>query len=252
MSGLACTGDASRAGEALRSDGAVVLDALWDAAAMARIAALVSARHPEFSDKASLTDMFDNGAGRFIAPVTICPELVEAGLMDHPLLDAVLAEALGPSFVYEAFGMMMADAGCAAQEPHRDGGLLFPETGIDRVLPPASVTVGIPLVPVGPDNAPTAILPGSHRFGEAEEQGEPVTPAVPLGSAILWDFRVLHNGCANTTGAPRPLLYFTASRPFWFDHKNFRPGNRRLLAEPGVIEALGPRYVRAETIRDPR
>lgn len=245
MSTIARTADAGSAADALRSDGAVVIEHLWDAAAMEWIAALVARRHPEFADKASIADMVDNGEGRFIAPVTLCRELCDLGLFDHPVLDAVLQAALGSDFIFEAFGMLMADAGCPAQEPHRDGGLLFPESGLDRVLPPASLTVGIPLVAVVADNGPTAIRPGSHRFAEAAEQAEPVIPSLALGSAVLWDYRVLHHGCANRTKSARPMLYFTASRPFWFDHKNFARGNRRLVAEQDVIAALGPRYARA-------
>lgn len=233
------------ASAALRSDGVVILEDLWSRGTMDRVRNLIAAQHPEFADKASLADLFDNGEGRFIAPVTITRTLMESGLFDCVALDAVLVSALGKGFVHEAFGMMMVEPGAPAQPGHRDGGLLFPELGVDRVLPPSSVTVAIPLVDIGPDNAPTAFRPGSHRFGEAEEQADPVVPEVTLGSAVLWDFRVLHHGCANTTAHARPLAYFTASRPFWFDHRNFGAGNRRLVADADVIGSLGERYVRA-------
>ena len=233
------------AGAALRSDGAVILEDLWPRATMDQLRDLIAAQHPEFAEKASLPDLFDNGEGRFIAPITITRALLDSGLMDCAVVEAVLTNALGQAFVHEAFGMMMVEPGAPAQPSHRDGGLLFPEIGVDRVLPPSSVTVAIPLVDVGADNAPTAFRPGSHRFGEAEEQADPVVPEVALGSAVLWDFRVLHHGCANMTGGGRPLVYFTASRPFWFDHRNFAQGNRRLVADPAVIGELGERYVRA-------
>ncbi|MCP5397061.1 MAG: phytanoyl-CoA dioxygenase family protein [Sphingomonadaceae bacterium] len=234
------------AAQALRRDGVVVIADLWPRGVMEQVAMLVSAAHPEFADKASLTDLFDNGKGRFIAPITISVELLETGVLAHPVLEQVLEDTLGPGFLIEAFGMLMAEAGCPAQEPHRDGGLLFPETGLDRLLPPASVTVAIPLVDVGAENGPTAFRPGSHRFDEAAEQAEPVVPLIPLGSAAIWDFRVLHHGCANRSEAPRPVLYLTASRPFWFDHKNFGEGNRRLVADADVIADLGARFARAE------
>ena len=161
------------AASALRRDGVVVMRDLWPREMMEQIAALVADAHPEFVDKASLTDLFDNGEGRFIAPVTISKSLLQTGLLTHATKEQILADALGASYVIEAFGMLMADSGCPAQDPHRDGGLLFPETGLDRLLPPASLTVAIPLVDVGPDNGPTAFRPGSHRFDEAAEQAAP-------------------------------------------------------------------------------
>ncbi len=57
------------------------------------------ARHPEFAEKARLTDFQDNGEGRFIAPVAISRAVVESGLLHHLALAALAAGALGEDLV---------------------------------------------------------------------------------------------------------------------------------------------------------
>lgn len=208
---------------------------------------IVARRHPEFRSREGLTDWFNSGTGRFISPVTLCAEIIETGFFDAAPLDALLKRILSEEYVFEAFGVMMALEGCPQQRKHRDGGALFDETGIDAILPPSTVTLVAPLVDVNADNAPTAIYPGTHHYDQRPEQ-PPDIPEYPRGSLALWDFRVLHHGCENRTPEPRPVLYMTACRPFWIGHRNFGKGNRKLIAEPQVIEALDRRFVRAERV----
>ncbi len=250
MSGIARFGpdETGPAAKALGRDGVVLLDRFWPSADIASLHDAVLARHPELTDAALLRDRFELGDGRFSAPVTIGATLRGSGVFDHPAVEALLASVLGEDFVYDAFGTVMAQAGCPAQRRHRDGGLLFPETGVDRVLPPAALTLFVPLVAVTSDNAPTAFWPGSHRFDKPAAKADPVVPEVPLGSALLWDYRILHRGLANDSERHRPALYFSAGRPFWFDHKNFGRDNRRLIAEVETMAELGKRYARAEPV----
>jgi len=238
--------DTDSAAKALSSDGAVLMHQVWTSDIIDAARQIIAGRHPEFADKASLSDWFDNGEGRFIAPIVIDMALVELGIFaDNPVHD-LLRQVLDNRYAIEAFGMMMATAGCPAQKMHRDGGTLFPEAGVDAILPATALTVAIPLVDVDETTAPTAIFCGTHRFTEPEGT-QPEIPALKRGDVLVWDFRVLHYGCANLTERDRPLAYFTACRPFWIDHKNFLDGNRRLLAEPEAIGALGKRYARAVT-----
>lgn len=237
--------DTEAAASILREDGVVRLDEIWTRDNLIAARDAVFAGHPEFADPENLPDVLRNGEGRFIAPVAIGPRLVELGLVQDPALEALLQGALGPSWVHEAFGMMMAHGGCPDQHVHRDTDPLFPETGVDPLLPPTVLTIAIPLVDIGDTNGRTAFYSGSHRTG-SRDGISPASIDVPLGSALVWDFRTIHYGCANTSEEDRPLLYFTSCRPFWFDHKNFRTGNRRLIAASGVLNDLGPRFVRAQ------
>ena len=44
---------------------------------------------------------------------------------------------------------------------------------------------------------------------------------VPAGSAILFDYRILHRGLRNDTDAPRPMLYYTYGRQWFRDSTNY-------------------------------
>ena len=61
-------------------------------------------------------------------------------------------------------------------------------------------------------------LRGNARFArELPSLGLECAP----GDAIVFDFRVLHRGMANTSGKWRPVLYQTVSRAWWTDDFNF-------------------------------
>ncbi len=236
--------DTEQAASALREDGVVLVEGLWPRETISQAHTLIAQQHPEFGNGELPLDKIDSGKGRFIAPVRISREMCDLGLAGHPGLEALLGMILGPGFVHEAFGLKMARAGCPEQHLHRDTDPLFPETGIDRLLPPTVLTIAIPLVDIGQDNGPTAFAIGSHR-NEPGEDMSLVSCEVPMGSALIWDFRVVHRGCANRSTHDRPMLYYTTTRPFWFDHKNFRSNGRRLIADSEVIGDLGESFVRA-------
>lgn len=236
----------NEAGVALRRDGVVAIDHLWSPATIDEVRCVVEAQHPEFADQSLLEDYLGDKGERFIAPVKLTDAVRDTGLLGCAALEAVCAAMLGEAFVYEAFGMLWVDPGAPAQNSHRDGGVLFPESGIDRVLPPSAMTVAIPLVDVDLEWAPTGVAPGSHRLEPGSSGGELVPVELGRGSAAIWDFRALHAGLANRTDRPRPALYLTVCRPFWVDHLNFRKNARaKLVGDQAVIDQLGPRFVRA-------
>ena len=46
-------------------------------------------------------------------------------------------------------------------------------------------------------------------------------PIVAQGSAVLFDYRVLHRGLANTSSVIRPILVYTFAKPWYKDVLNF-------------------------------
>ncbi len=238
--------DCEAAAGALRRDGIVVVENLWSVATIDALGDVVAAQHPEFTDVGRLHDYLGDKDERFIAPVAMTGAVRGSGVLDCTALELLCATMLGDGFVYEAFGMLMVRPGAPPQKPHSDGGLLFPESGVDRILPPSAITIAIPLVDVNEDFAPTGVVPGSHRQDTGSADSMLVPIEIERGSAALWDFRALHAGLANRTDRARPVLYFTVCRPFWVDHLNFRKNARaKLIGDPAVIAALGPRFVRA-------
>ena len=84
------------------------------------------------------------------------------------------------------------------------------------------VNVFCPLVPIGLENGPTELRPGSHvwretALGSSPRWSERSAPAVmPLlpdvgGALLLFDYRLYHRGCANHSPHPRPVAYVAFS-----------------------------------------
>jgi hypothetical protein len=241
-------GDGDAATRALRKDGVVVIDGLLSPEAIDDLRESILQRHPEFADKALLTDFQNNGEGRFIAPVAISSTVHASGLLQSPALMALAEGALGPDWVVDGFGMLMAFPGCAEQHRHRDGGSLFPETALSAILPPYALTVLIPLVDVAQDNGQTAFLPGTHRYPLGSDDMDPVSAPLPRGSCIAWNFETIHWGLSNRSDRPRPALYITLCRPFWTDMKNFGGTARtKLLVDEDVVPLLDRRFARASS-----
>ncbi|KAG8346684.1 putative ADP-ribosylation factor-like protein 3A [Trypanosoma vivax] len=108
--------------------------------------------------------------------------------------------------------------GSERQVLHTDG----PSLSSVEDLFPYAVNVFIPLVPMDRNNG-TEFFPGSHKTGWnlKKQKQEPVVPTVPLGKALLFDYRVLHRGMGNLRGTSRPCYYATFSRPWYEDKYNF-------------------------------
>ena len=124
-------------------------------------------------------------------------------------------------------GCVVALPGAAAQEFHADGKL----AGL--------VNCFIALVPTTPSNGATEFAPGTHdpvefAFGpppwQDEEQLLPLAPCLGRGELVLFDYRVRHRGCANTSEEARPIAYLVYARKGVEDMYNF-PTGRSLFDE---------------------
>ncbi|KEG13897.1 ADP-ribosylation factor-like protein 3A [Trypanosoma grayi] len=109
--------------------------------------------------------------------------------------------------------------GSSTQSLHTDGPPL--SNVVD--LYPYAINVFIPLVPVDKNNG-TEFFAGSHR-GEWHSRSplkqKSVTPTIPLGKALLFDYRVLHRGLGNRLGSSRPCYYTTFAQSWYEDKFNF-------------------------------
>src|SRR5262249_1141000 len=124
-------------------------------------------------------------------------------------------------FILGAYGVVCSLPGAPSQHIHQDGGDLFPQAALNRMLPLAAATVGIPLVEMNEINGTTALWLGSHRDETRAETENGEEPLLREGSCVLWDYRLRHCGTPNRSAVPRPLLYMTYCRPWFMDHKNY-------------------------------
>ena len=132
-------------------------------------------------------------------------------------------------------GLLHSNPASSEQLWHADGEHLFAGTEHCH-LPVHSLNVFVPLVDITEENGGTEFCLGSHRLTGASDRivwqddahrdrigskGEPVAFTCRAGSVILFDYRILHRGLANSTQASRPVLYFTYARAWFRDVRNF-------------------------------
>lgn len=221
---------------ALRQDGVVLLEGVVDPALLAECLAWLA---PAAVGVGALPEEAVNwtNPGRYFATVPVAGPLAHPAIFANPQVLAVARAALGGDCVLDSFGVIVSLPGAAAQHVHKDG-LLFPDSPCDRIIPAFALTFAIPLVALDARNGSTAFVLRSHAR-DAGDDAPDYVPEVPLGSALLWDYRVNHRGEANLSESPRPVLFGVYCRSWWQDAANFDGGTKpKLLCDAAVREGL--------------
>lgn len=176
--------------------------------------------------------------GRYELLSPMAPPFTSEELLRNPLLMPLMQRALGTNRIeVDTHSSVTSMGNTPAQHWHRDAGFIFKSQTKDHQLPPHGLVVFIPLVDVTKRMGPTNFLTGSHINCHPKDEKEIVlanwvlsecpfvgpsiqTPA-PVGSAIVFDMRILHRGLANTKPQRRPQLYVTFFQEWYVDHVNF-------------------------------
>ena len=202
---------------AFRRDGVVVIDNVVDPALLAQCWQQIE--HDYSADRLSGKSGFalDHDARRFSMALTVEGALAESDVLLNPLIVAFAQQVLGGDHVMDSFGLLLSLPGAPDQKLHYDA-LLFPDTALDRVLPTSTIAVAMPLVTMDEMSGSTAFWRGSHR--NPAISGDPdFAPRVPVGSVLLWDYRIMHKGLANRSEHLRPVLFSALCRPWWYEHR---------------------------------
>ena len=207
---------AVRALEFLRRDGVVVLDDLVDPALIARCRDQLAAAHLDMCvvDRERNYGPYE---GRHCVPVTVEHSLADREILLPGPLSGLAKAMLRPEYKVDSVGLLVSVPGAPDQIPHHDG-WLYPDETLDRLLPTFALAVAMPLVPLDAISGSTAFWRGSHRAASPLVEGPAdFVPEVPLGSVLLWDFRVQHAGLANRGTQPRPIIFTVLSREWWVE-----------------------------------
>ena len=163
--------------------------------------------------------------------------------LSHALWQPLLKRLLGGTMNHNFDGVVVAEPGAAAQEPHMDGGHLFHAThGFSLDLPVHMVNVFIPLIDVPLEVGPTEFWPQSHRaqYVDSVEEIESVALTAQRGDAIIFDYRIFHRGCPNLSTERRPVLYQTYSRSWCKDGHNFPKVSIEDVMTTGDLTTFNP------------
>jgi hypothetical protein len=142
------------------------------------------------------------------------------------------------------FSLVISTPGSEIQSWHADGG----HVSLISHEPCHVFNVFVPLVDVDLSMGPTELRPGSHYYTRdltkmmlgamARKELRPtITPELEQGDALVFDYRILHRGRANSTasstkqhstgaernhgGKDRPILVMTFAKSWFVDVCNF-------------------------------
>jgi hypothetical protein len=133
--------------------------------------------------------------------------------------------------------LLVATPGATEQPWHADGG----HVSVSTHLPCHVLNVFIPLIDISPDLGPTMLRPGTHvhtrnlaplmLLAKARKTlRSPVMPCSKTGDVLIFDYRILHRGCANRDPqVHRPILVLTFAKTWFVDVCNFP---KRSMYEP--------------------
>lgn len=180
------------------------------------------------------------GRRRFLVPVALSGGFGDPLVYANPCVLAVVRTVLDQDALLESFGAIVSLGGADVQRLHPDGPPLF-NAAISALLPAYALTFALPLIEMNDRNGTIGLIPGSHRWQESRDDAVEERPVIPVGSGLLWDFRLHHRGMPNLSAHARPMLYATYARDWYQDPINFRqPGQRRLMYEPEFLDGVPP------------
>jgi ectoine hydroxylase-related dioxygenase (phytanoyl-CoA dioxygenase family)/ribosomal protein S18 acetylase RimI-like enzyme len=146
---------------------------------------------------------------------------------DSPIRQVVRA-ILGDDCIIVNRSTVVSLPNADAQAWHSDG----PHMSSTEHLPCHVLNVFIPLLDMTRELGPTEFRPNSQIMtrdlptlflaAAVKKRLEPLeAPILTRGSALLFDYRVLHRGLANTSSMVRPILVYTFAKPWYRDVLNF-------------------------------
>ena len=196
---------ADRVVESLREHGAVILEDLLDAPALARINAEVdphlAAADPARSHLNPAVAWFFGKRTRHVTSLAAKSRSFATDVLCHPLLLGACDAVLGPACArYQVNVAHLLDRGPGSEPQllHRDEDVWVHVPRPHPELQLASITA---LCDFRAENGATRVVPGSHRWPR-ERKPEPQDVAdaeMPAGASVLYLGSTLHGGGANTT-----------------------------------------------------
>ena len=160
----------------------------------------------------------------------------------------VVTGILGEGYIVANRSAVISLPGAGDQAWHCDG----PHMSAKEHLPAHVLNVFIPLIPMTRELGATEFRPESHVITRdttklllaavIKRQLKPLeAPLAPPGGCVLFDYRTLHRGLANTTDTIRPMLVYTFAKPWYKDVLNFPKYSiydekREKVVEEGSVE----------------
>jgi ectoine hydroxylase-related dioxygenase (phytanoyl-CoA dioxygenase family) len=219
---------------ALRRDGYVVLPSLVDeeqcATIRAETARLVShtGRNPFEGHKTQ----------RVYSPLSKTRAI--DSLVDHPRVLALLDALLAPNYLLSQAQIINLLPGEAAQPLHHDDAFYR----LPRPFRPVHAAFICAIDPFTSENGATALIPGSHSWGDdrVPDSAQTIACEMPAGSAVFFLGSLWHGGGANRSDRPRLAVTCQYCDPWLRQHENFfleLPRSQARTLRDSILSLLG-------------
>ncbi|MGN6544743.1 MAG: phytanoyl-CoA dioxygenase family protein [Aureliella sp.] len=205
-----------------REYGTLLIENVFSADLLERLHAEFSERYEKYFADSRPGDALRVGDRRFMITVDIAGPFNDPALYAPALLTPVLLRLLGDAYILGSFTAVASLPGAQDMRMHKDHPALFDDQ-CASTLPTFAVTTLIPLRGFDRAMGTTRVVKKSHRYSSAESaEMEYQDPYGPVGSCLLMDYRLSHQGLANRSPSIRPVLSLVYSRPWVRDSVNYK------------------------------
>lgn len=161
-----------------------------------------------------------------IQPPALCLETLKQCL--GPIVPALLQAETWDDVSICNLSLVVSTPGSPSQSWHADGG----HVNLQEHLPCHVFNVFCPLHDMTASMGPTEIRPGTHYHTRnlapmmlaaacRKTLQNPVAPVLSAADVLIFDYRVLHRGLANSSTRNRSFLVLTVAKPWFKDILNF-------------------------------
>lgn len=163
------------------------------------------------------------GNDRYMMTLDIEGTFNSADVYANRFLQKLFLRLLGNDYVLGSLTAVASLAGAPDMRVHKDHPALFPEDNSSTQIPTFAITVLLPLLGMTSELGTTRVVKGSHRKNSDDSACMPhQDPLGPVGSCLLMDYRLTHQGLANRSNQVRPVLSMVYNRPWFRDAVNYR------------------------------
>jgi hypothetical protein len=200
---------------ALRIDGVVLLESVYEAETVAELRAAFDA---ELALQMPRMEA-NRGAKRYGINLPMAGVWAREDVAFSPLVKGALRELLGDKLACTYLAADTPLPGSEFQKAHADGFPLFPELPV--ALPGYAYVVDVPLVDFREDNGPLEMWGGATHLVAGQNPAEAAQDVpsefvlCPAGSIIVRDTRGWHRGTPNRSHDLRPMLALVYQRDWY-------------------------------------
>ena len=206
--------------------GALQLENVFDKDLIKEIKTYILDKYQSYFFPKEYDDCLILGNKRHMVTLDIDGPINSPELYDNPTMTAVAKKILGDDFIMGSVNIAVALPGAPHQSVHREHPPLFKESDRFRHDTPCyAIAILIPLIKASPVVGTTLVIKESQNmsFYDTENSDLPSQAYfLDLGSCIMVDYKVWHQGLANNSeDTIRPLLTVVFQRSWFYDRVNY-------------------------------